>query len=155
MQVSHPARLLGTHVYSADQRPLGRIGAVYVPDGATQPLLVAFPADSAHPRIAPLFGAELTANGLVLSYPQALVDTGPTVDPDVELSVGEIGSVLKHYSPGVRIETQRPITERMTAVGDVGFVERDVHGIPAFPYIGDEDLPPIVVTKPGLRGPRS
>lgn len=154
MQVPDLARLLRTEVHSADNRSLGRIGAVYVQEGASQPLLVAFPADQDNPRVVPLFGAELRADGLFLAYSAELVESGPTVDADAALSVGEIGSVLQHYSPPVRTDTDRPITERVTGTGDVAAGDADVRTIPPFPFIGDDDLPPIVVTRPGLSGPR-
>ena len=155
MQVSDLARLLRTEVRSADNRPLGRIGAVYVQEGARQPLLVAFPADADTPRVAPLFGAELHADGLVLGYPAELVESGPRVDAAAELSVGEIGAVLNHYAPRIRTDTRAAITERVTGTGDVAAADADVRTIPPFPHIGDDDLPPIVVTRPGWAGPRA
>ena len=150
MQVPDPDRLLSTPVRSADGAALGRIGTVYVPDGARQPLLVAFPADRDTPFVAPLFGAELTPDALVLGYSAEQVTAGPTVEADAVLSVGEIGAVLAHYGRPVR--TDRPLTERVREVGDVGAGSADVRAIPRIPGIGDDDLPPIVVTRPAQSG---
>jgi hypothetical protein len=153
MQVSDAGHLLSTDVRSADGEPLGRIGTVYLPDGSAQPLLVAFPAEADTPLIAPLFGAELRAGALVLAYPAALVVAGPRVEAGVTLSVGEIGAVLSYY--GVRVESGLPLTERIAGTGDVGSSFADVQAVPRFPGIGDEDLPPIVLTGPAVSGGRS
>ena len=152
MQVPDAGRLLSTEVRSADGRVLGRVGTVYVPEGSVQPLLVAFPADQDTPHVAPLFGAELRPDGLVLGYPAERVTAGPTVDAGAALSVGEIGAVLSYY--GTQVASDRPLTERLLGTGDVGSSLADVQAIPPFPSIGDDDLPPIVVTRPGLSGPR-
>jgi len=152
MQVSDLADLLGTPVRSADGAELGRIGAVHVPAGNVQPLLVSFPAESETPYAAPLFGAELGASALVLAYPAATVETGPTVDAAVTLSAGEVGYILDHYRPGTRLDGKHPITDRLTGTGDVGADHPDVREIPPGPGIGDRELPPIVVAKPGFAG---
>ncbi|BFU46309.1 hypothetical protein [Krasilnikovia sp. MM14-A1004] len=152
MQVPDVGRLLSTEVRSADGRVLGRVGAVYVADGAVQPLLVAFPADRETPYVAPLFGAELRPDALMLGYPAALVSAGPTIDAGVALSVGEIEAVLAYY--GTRVASDRPLTERALGTGDVGSVFPDVHTVPPLAAVGDDDLPPIVVTRPGMSGPR-
>ncbi|MEU4424691.1 hypothetical protein AB0F81_29065 [Actinoplanes sp. NPDC024001] len=148
MQVSDAGRLQSTQVRSADGKPLGRVGTVYVAHGARQPLMVAFPADRDTPFVAPLFGAVLTEDALVLGYSAEQVTAGPTVDAEALLSLGEIGAVLAYYGRPVRID--RPLTERMDGVGDVGF--RDVQAVPRLPDIGDDDLPPIVVTRPAASG---
>lgn len=150
MQLPDVDRLLSTEVRSADGALLGRIGTVYVPDGAVQPLLVAFPADQDTPFVAPLFGAQLTADALVLSYSAEQVTTGPTVEAQAVLSVGEISAVLAHYGRAVRLD--RPLTERIRDVGDVRFSSADVQVVPRIPGIGDDDLPPIVVTRPAQSG---
>lgn len=152
MDVPDVARLIGTEVRSSDGQALGRIGAVYVQEGSVQPLLVAFPAERDKPQVAPLFRATLTPQGLILGYSAAQLESGPRVDADAALSVGEISAVLNHYAPPVSTGTDLPVTERITEVGDVSSTEADVRAIPSFPFIGDEDLPPIVVTKPGLTG---
>jgi hypothetical protein len=153
MQVSDAGRLLSLEVRSADGEVLGRIGTVFVTDGSAQPLLVAFPADREIPFVAPLFGAELRPDGLVLGYPAGQVTAGPTVQAGVPLSVGEIGAVLSYY--GSPAASDLPLTTRMLGTGDVHSAFADVQAIPAFPGIGDEDLPPIVVTRPGVSGQRS
>jgi hypothetical protein len=152
MQVPDPGRLLSIEVRSADGRALGRIGTVYVPEGSVQPLLVAFPADQETPHVVPLFGAELRPDGLVLGYPAEQVNAGPTVEAGVALSVGEIGVVLSYY--GRPIRNDLPLTDRILGTGDVGSAFADVQTVPSFPGIGDDDLPPIVVTRPGLSGSR-
>ncbi len=150
MQVSDVGRLLSIVVRSADGRHLGRVGIVYVPDGAVQPLLVAFPADRDTPFVAPLFGAELTPDGLVLGFSADRVEAGPTVDAGAPLSAGEIGAVLAYY--GRTVTSGGPLTERILDVGDVGFTDADVRAVPRIPDIGDDDLPPIVVTRPAQSG---
>jgi hypothetical protein len=149
MQVPDPGRLLSTLVRSADGHDLGRVGAVYVPDGLRQPLLVAFPADRDTPFVAPLFGASLTAEALVLGFPAEQVRSGPTVEADVALPVGVISAVLRYY--GRAVTTDRPLTERVQGTGDVSSVFAGVHAIPRFPDLGDDDLPPIVVSPPAAR----
>ncbi|GIE99962.1 hypothetical protein Ari01nite_74270 [Paractinoplanes rishiriensis] len=150
MQVPDASRLRSIEVRSADGELLGRVGAVYISEGLTQPLLVAFPDDSATPLVAPLFGAELTAEGLVLSYPAQQVTSGPTVEADAPLSVGVITTVLTYYGRPVAVD--RPLTERADGVGDVSGGFADVHTVPRITGIGDDDLPPIVVTRPAHSG---
>jgi hypothetical protein len=150
MQIPDAGGLLSTEVLSADGQALGRVGTVYVPEGSVQPLLVSFPADSETPFVAPLLGAELLPEGLVLAYPAGHVTAGPTVDVEAALSVGEIGAVLSYY--GRSTITRSRLTDRVTGTGDVGSVHPDVRAIPSFPTLGDDDLPPIVVTKPGATG---
>jgi len=152
MQVPDAGRLLSIEVRSADGRALGRVGTVYVAEGAVQPLLVAFPADQQNPHVVPLFDAELRTDGLVLGYPADQVNDGPTVEAGVALSVGEVGAVLSYYGSPVRSDL--PLTDRLLGTGDVASAFADVLTIPSFPGIGDDDLPPIVVTRPGLSGPR-
>lgn len=149
MQLPDAGRLLSIEVRSADGKRLGRIGSVYVPDGGVQPLLIAFPSDRDDPFVAPLFGAELTADALVLGYPAEQVTAGPTVDAEALLSAGEIVAVLAYYGRAV---TTRSLTERMEGVRDVGFTHANVRAVPQIPDIGDEDLPPIVVTRPSHSG---
>lgn len=93
----------------------------------------------------PLFGARLEDDALVLGYPASMITTGPTVDPEASLSLGEVGAVLAYYLPGVA--SGFPVTERASEIGDVG--AGLVHRIPAFPGIGEDDLPPIVIISPG------
>jgi hypothetical protein len=150
MQVSDAGRLLSIWVRSADGVPLGRIGTVYIPDGSVQPLLVTFPADAEFPRVAPLFGAELETDALVLGYSAELIDGGPAVEADVPLSTGEIAAVLGYY--GRRVDLVGPITERIEGTGDVAAGFADVRAVPRLPGIGDEDLPPIVITRPAQSG---
>jgi hypothetical protein len=154
MQVPDADRLVMTEVRSADGHPLGRVGTVYVPEGAGRPLLVAFPADRQTPFVAPLFGARLDSGGLTLAYPADVVTGGPSVDAGAALSVGEIGAVLAYYQPGVRVDPRRPLTDRLLGTGDVASGSPEVQLVPAVPLVGDEDLPPIVVTRPGHSGPR-
>ena len=154
MQVPGLAHLLDLRIRSADGEPLGRIGAVYVQEGTAQPLLAAFPADAAEPMIAPLFGAELDAGGLKLAYSADLVTAGPTVGADETLSLGEVGTVLRYFAPDLRTGAGRAITDRVTGTCDVAAADHDVRIVPRFPLIGDDDLPPIVVTRPGHSGPR-
>lgn len=153
MQIPHARRLLGSPASSSDGQSLGRIGAVYLPERRTQPLLVALPVEKAAPWVVPLFGARLTASGLVLGYPAALITAGPTVGADTPLSLGEVSAVLAHYRPAAA-EAARgmPLTERAPEGGDVSAAAGFVHRIPVFPGIGDDDLPPIVVTSPGATG---
>jgi hypothetical protein len=150
MQISSARRLLGTPVRSSDGQPLGRVGVVYVPDGLTQPLLIALPAERSAPWAVPLFDARLDDDVLVLGYPADVITAGPTVDADTALSLGEVGAVLAYYRPGVI--RGFAVTERAPEIGDVGAVAGVVHRIPAFPGIGDDDLPPIVITSPGAAG---
>ncbi|GAA2638093.1 hypothetical protein [Paractinoplanes durhamensis] len=150
MQVSDAGRLRSFEVHSADGHFLGHVGTVYRAEDSVQPLLVSFPAERDTPFVAPLFGAELTAHTLVLAYPAAQVTDGPTVDTDVVLSAGEVGAVLGYY--GRRVRFSRPLTERREGTGDVAAAFSEVQVIPPVPGIGDEDLPPIVVTRPGLAG---
>lgn len=151
VQVSDLADLLGTPVRSADGTELGRIGTVHVPAGNVQPLLVTFPADSRTPYAAPLFDAVLQADGLVLGFPAVLVADGPTVDAEATLSAGEVGYILDHYRPGRPHPRGLPVTDRCDDTGDVAAENPDVREIP--PVIGDQDLPPIVVIRPGIVGP--
>ncbi|RIV37540.1 hypothetical protein [Micromonospora radicis] len=153
MQIPHARRLLGAPVSSSDGQFLGRIGAVYLPEGRTQPLLVALPVEKATPWVVPLLGARLTADGLVLGYPTALITTGPTVDPDTPLSLGEVRAVLAHYQPAAAEAVHgMPLTERASEGADVSATAGFLHRIPVFPGIGDDDLPPIVITIPGATG---
>lgn len=148
MQISDAGGLLGTTVWSADGEDLGDVGDVHVLDRAVQPLLVTFPSGSDTPSVAPLFGAELRENGLVLAYPAERVRSGPTVGAGALLSAGEVIAVLAWY--GRRVNPAGPLTERVDGVGDVGFGE--VQAVPSMPDIGDDDLPPIVVTRPSHSG---
>jgi hypothetical protein len=100
--------------------------------------------------VAPLFGAELTPDALVLGYSAERVTAGPAVDAEARLSVGEIAAVLAYYGRAVTVD--RPLTERVQGVGDVGFTHADVRAVPRLPEIGDDDLPPIVVTRPSHSG---
>jgi hypothetical protein len=148
MQVSDAGRLMSIEVHSAEGESLGRVGAVYVPEGLRQPLLVAFPDDSSTPFVAPLFGAELTAEGLRLSYSAERVTSGPTVEADATLSVGVISWVITYY--GRQVAVDRPLTDGVGGVGDVSATFADVRIVPRIAQIGDDDLPPIVVTRPAL-----
>jgi hypothetical protein len=148
MQISDAGGLLGTTVWSSDGEDLGRIGDVHVLDHAVQPLLVTFPSESDTPSVAPLFGAELREDGLVLAYPAARVRSGPTVGAGILLSTGEVIAVLAWY--GRQVTAAGPLTERLDGVGDVGFGEAQT--VPSLPDIGDDDLPPIVVTRPSHSG---
>ncbi|AGL18441.1 hypothetical protein [Actinoplanes sp. N902-109] len=147
MQIPDAGALLSTEVLSADGAGLGRVGIVFRPDGAVQPLLVAFPAEADTPHVAPLLGAELGRDGLVLAYSAAQLRAAPTIDAGAELSVGEIGAVLAYY--GIPLRSDLPLTTRVSGTGDVGSTVADVRLIPAIPGIGDDDLPPIVVSRPG------
>jgi hypothetical protein len=151
VQVSDLADLPGTPVRSADGAELGSIGAVYVPAGNTQPLLISFPAGHPVPYVTPLFGAELGADGLVLGYSAAAVTDGPTVDAAADLSAGEVLAILGHYRPDLAQPRGIPVTEHSPA-GE-GATHRAVREIPAIPPLGDHDLPPIVVVRPGFTGP--
>jgi hypothetical protein len=153
VQVSDLTDLLGTPVRSVDGVDLGRVGSVHVPAGLGQPLLVTFPADSDTPYAAPLFGAELSEAALRLGYPADLVTGGPTVDAAASLSAGEVGYILGHYRPGRPAALGTPVTHRRRDTGDVGADDPDVRELPAIPSVEDRDLPPIVVTRPGLTGP--
>ena len=54
--------------------------------------------------------------------------------------------------PRISNEIQVATESVVTGTGDVGSVDADVRAIPSFPTLGDDDLPPIVVTKPGATG---
>ncbi|GIE36493.1 hypothetical protein Ait01nite_095380 [Actinoplanes italicus] len=148
MQISDAGGLQGTTVWSSDGEDLGDVGDVHVLDRAVQPLLVTFPSASDTPAVAPLFGAELREDGLVLAYPAERVRSGPTVGAGVVLSTGEVIAVLAFY--GRQVSAAGPLTERLDGVGDVGYGE--VQAVPSLPDIGDDDLPPIVVTRPSHSG---
>ncbi|SBT66859.1 hypothetical protein GA0070622_3898 [Micromonospora sediminicola] len=151
MHVPHARRLLALPARSSDGQQLGRTGAVYVPEGQRQPLLVALPLERAAPWVVPLFGARLDADGLVLDYPAETIVKGPTVDADAPLSLGEVAAVLAHYRPAVaELVRGLPLTRRAPEGGDVG--AGFVHRIPVVPGIGDDDLPPIVIASPGVTG---
>jgi hypothetical protein len=51
---------------------------------------------------------------------------------------------------GRQVTAAGPLTERLDGVGDVGFGEAQT--VPSLPDIGDDDLPPIVVTRPSHSG---
>ncbi len=148
MQIPSARRLLGTPVRSSDGQPLGRVGVVYLPEGRIQPLLIGLPAERSTPWAVPLLGARLEDDVLVLGYPAGVITTGPTVEADTSLSLGEVGAILAYYWPGVALGF--PVTERAPEIGDVG--AGLVHRIPTFPGLGDDDLPPIVIISPGVSG---
>ena len=150
MQVPDLAHVKGLVVRSSEGTELGTIGAVHVQRDGRQPLLVEFPADSDTPYVAPLFGAALDATGLVLAYAEELVRSGPTVDADADLSAGDVGYIIGHYLPGFRLGPDQPITARVREIGDVGAPGGGVHTVPGI--VGDDELPPIVVIRPGYQG---
>ena len=61
MQFEHPDDIPGTVVLSASGHPRGRIGAVHIPYGTSQPLFVQFPAGAPRQHLVPTVHAELQA----------------------------------------------------------------------------------------------
>lgn len=147
MRFEHPDDIPGTPVWSADGRPRGRIGAVHIPVGGTQPLFVQFPAGAARQHLVPAVHAEVRDQGLVLGYRDEVIDGGPTVESGAVLSAGEAAYAAAYY--GVRIDLgEAALTDRRTGVGDVGSLHPGVRKLP--PVTTDPELPPIVVINPSL-----
>lgn len=152
-RIRNPKELFGVPVRSSDGQALGEVGIVYLPDGRRQPLLVGMPVNRRDSRVVPMFGARLDDDALVLAYPAELITAGPTVDSEEPLSAGEVIAALAHYQPAV-LEAARgvPLTEHGPQGADVSASRGRLDRIPAFPGIGDDDLPPIVITSPGALG---
>jgi len=155
MQFEEADDIPGTPVWSMDGRPLGRVGAVHVPLGGGQPLLVQLPAGAERQWLVPLTGAVLRAEGLVLGYDEATIAGAPVLGAVTSLSFGETAYVLEHFGIRVAAAGELSVTDRVTGLGDVGSVHPNVRRLPpmrAVPDPADPELPPIVVIRPGAAG---
>lgn len=147
MQFEDPDDIPGTPVWSADGHPLGRIGAVHIPDGGHQPMFVQFPAGARRQRLVPTVHAELQEQGLVLGYSEEIIEGAPVVDDDAALSAGEAAHAGAYF--GITVDLAGvTLTERRLGVGDVGSLHPGVRALP--PVTSDPELPPIVVINPSL-----
>jgi hypothetical protein len=130
----------GTDVRSSDGAVVGQVSAVHVAQRSREPLLVQIYSGRAETDlIVPVANAVVEDGILVVPYNRAEVEAGPAVAPDAILSVGEIAYILAYYRAGTVDAGGAAVTDRATAIGDVGSQEPDFR-----------PLPPIVVIKPGL-----
>jgi len=145
VQLDDPANIAGAEVRSADGHLLGRVTVVHVPEGGRRPLFAQIAKGRAADveSIVPLVQAQAKGGALVVPYSAEQVEAGPTVERDAELSVGEAAYIIGYYGAGSVDFGDRPLTDRVSAVGDAGAEDPEVRR-----------LPPIVVTRPGIRADR-
>jgi hypothetical protein len=143
VQLDDPASIAGVDVRSADGHLLGRVTVVHVPEGGRRPLFAQIAKGRAADveSIVPLVQAHAEGRALVVPYSAERVETGPTVERDADLSLGEAAYIIGYYGAGSVDVAGRPLTERVSAVGDAGAEDPEVRR-----------LPPIVVTRPGIQG---
>jgi hypothetical protein len=133
----------GVRVRSAEGESLGFVRSVHVPARSTEPLFVQVPTrrDDGAEHIVPVLDATMEDGELRLPYTSELVRSGPVVDPDAVLSVGEVAWLITHYGAGSVDFGDQPMDTRVTEMGDVSASDE--------PEV--RRLPPIVVTRTGLR----
>jgi hypothetical protein len=138
MRMDSTAGLTGMEIRSADGELLGRVGAVHVPEGGADVLLVQMrTATPDFELVVPVVDASVDHGVLVLPYSAEEIRHGPAVPGDAALSLGETAYVFDYYRAGEVQVAGRSLTERASGASDVDAADPDV-----------QLLPPIVIVRP-------
>ena len=94
-----PERLTGRTAIDSSGDKIGTIAGVYVDDDTSKPewLAISTGLFGTKVSVAPLRGAELAGDDVLVPYPKSLVKNAPKVEADGHLSPREEAELHAHY----------------------------------------------------------
>ncbi len=93
-------KLIGLTATDADSDKIGQVGQVYLDEGTGKPEWVTVSTGMFGTRqsFAPLYGASVRGDQLMLAVPKQLVKDAPTIEDDGHLSEAEVTALYQHYA---------------------------------------------------------